>query len=118
MPISQSQFLMMLNRTKVRMIPAADSGVDKESELHNGILSYCQTQGWLCVHSRMDAKTTTACGVADFIIFAKGRVFVIECKTRIGKQTTTQRGFQLLCEMNGQPYHIVRSMDDFLKVIA
>jgi hypothetical protein len=41
----------------------------------------------------------------------------VECKTRTGKQTPEQIGWQMLLERNGHAYRIVLSMADFLAVV-
>ena len=62
--------------------------------------------------------TTTATGAPDFVIFADaGRVFAVECKTRTGKQTPEQIGFQMMIERNGHRYQLVRSMAEFLNLV-
>ncbi|MGA2685901.1 MAG: hypothetical protein ABSF51_12705 [Verrucomicrobiota bacterium] len=98
--------------------PVSADAVDSEGALHDEIISECRARLWPVIHSRMDAKTTTAKGAPDFVIFADaGRVFAVECKTRTGKQTPEQIGWQMLLERNGHAYRIVRSMADFLAVV-
>lgn len=94
-------------------------GVDRESDLHNDIAAYCRSKGWVVVSSRFGKPSMNKAGVADFIIFASnGRVIVAEAKTRTGKQSSEQKGFQMMLEINGHRYHLVRSMADFLEAIG
>lgn len=87
----------------------------KEAELHDEIERECRSRGWLYIHSRMDMPTTTAKGVCDFVVLAdKGRTFLIEAKNKTGKQTTDQRGFEMMAKMNGHKYAVVRSLHEFL----
>ncbi len=73
---------------------------------------------WPTIHSRMDAATTTAKGVPDFVIFADGgRVFAVECKTRKGKLTPEQIGWRVLLERNGHKFAVVRSFTEFQDVV-
>lgn len=93
--------------------------VEDESELHAQILAECKRRLWPVIHSRMDARSTTSKGTPDMAIFAdKGRTFLIECKTRKGKLTPEQIGWQMLLERNSHSYHVVRSFEEFLAVIG
>lgn len=59
-------------------------------------------------------------GVADMILLLPSRGYnclCIENKTRTGRQSPDQRLFQQDIEAHGGKYVIVRSMDDFIKVI-
>lgn len=94
------------------------AGVAIESDLHDDILTYCRERGWVAVHSRMDKPSTTAKGVADFIIFAdRGRTFAIECKSRSGKRTVDQIGFMMQLNKLGHACYLVKSMDEFRKIV-
>lgn len=96
--------------------PEPDAG--PEVNLHDKIAAECRRRGWAYVHSRMDAPTTTAKGVCDFVIAAsRGRTLWIECKSRTGKQTPAQLGFALQCERQGHAVHVVRSFQEFLNVV-
>lgn len=95
----------------------ATEAVALEGGLHGQIEAECRRRGWAYVHSRMDAPTTTARGVPDFIIAAsRGRTLWIECKSRTGKQTPDQLGFALQCERQGHVVHVVRSFGEFLSL--
>jgi 2-succinyl-5-enolpyruvyl-6-hydroxy-3-cyclohexene-1-carboxylate synthase len=57
-------------------------------------------------------------GVADMCFMKpEGRTCWIEWKTDTGKQSPHQVNFQRLCLSLGHEYHIVRSEEEFLKVI-
>lgn len=97
----------------------AKSGDDeaKESDLHDKILAECKRRGWCVVHSRMDRATTTASGVADFIIYADfGRVFTVEAKSSIGKLSTSQMAFMKHLEVLGHKCHPIRSLREFMQL--
>lgn len=52
-------------------------------------------------------------GVSDLIfILDHGRVIFVEVKTEIGKQTTEQRQFELMCKSTGHIYIINRSFEE------
>lgn len=57
-------------------------------------------------------------GVSDLIVVMKGKVLFIEVKTPTGKQQETQKIFQKMIEMQGLPYHLVRSLDEFIDLIS
>ncbi len=50
----------------------AHDAVDYEADLHDQIISYCQRNGWVIVHSRMDMRTTVGVGTPDFVLGAPG----------------------------------------------
>lgn len=106
---------------EMRVNPVAHSkssgGVELESELHRQIIEECKRRGWLAVHSRMDAPTTTQLGVADFIILAPNRVLLIEAKSRTGKRTPAQLGFAMWAEKLGHKVHLVRCLSDFFQAV-
>ncbi len=96
--------------------PTADSG--PESVLQDKIEQECRQRQWAFARTRMDKATTfTMAGVPDFIIaMHSGRTLYMEVKTKTGKQSAEQKGFQVLLEMNGHEYHLVRSFAEFLSV--
>jgi len=120
--------------------PQADSmskSAERESKLHEQILDYCRQRGWYVVHSRMDRPTTNQVGCPDFIIVTSSRfelhqrgdgggfsrlesgaVHFIEAKTRDGKLTEAQRNAKAWLEKLGRQYHVVRSLDEFVKVVS
>lgn len=90
----------------------------RERKLHDQILSHLQNEHWLVVHSRMDIPSTVAKGVPDFIILAsKGRLIMVECKSKTGKLTPEQMGFKIMAEHLEHTVHIVRSFTEFLEVV-
>lgn len=124
MSISSAEFAQMLARTSKGKLSESSSQfqacsreVGRDS-LHSQIEAYCRQKMWPYVHSRTDLRSTTIPGTPDFIIAADGgRVFWIECKTRLSKQTDEQKGFEVLLEMNGHKYHLVRSLGDFVAAV-
>ena len=116
--ITTSEFKAMQARLAAnKKLTVIGTPVEGESELHAQILAECKRRLWPVIHSRMDAKTTTFKGCPDFAVFAdKGRTFLIECKTRKGKLTPEQIGWQMLIERNSHSYHVVRSFQEFLNI--
>lgn len=103
-----------------RHILPAKLGVREENEsaLHDKITEYCKAKVWAVIHARMDKRSGVTLGAPDFVIYADaGRVINIECKTKDGKQRQSQRNFEAMLKRNGHEYHIVRSFEDFLKIV-
>lgn len=120
--VSTFQYQQMLARlAKGQPSPVALSGCDREvgkGGLHEQIEDYCKNKMWPIVHSRTDMRSTTIPGTPDFIIAASGgRTFWIEAKAKGKKQTTDQKGFELLLKMNSHKYDLVYSFEEFLAVV-
>lgn len=91
---------------------------EAEAELHDKIEAYCREHDLAYVHSRMDKASRVARGIADYVIFAPGgRTLIIELKSKTGKQTSEQRGFQMQIEKCGHAYHLLRSYPEFLNLL-
>lgn len=92
--------------------------VEKESDLHSAISSYCRSKGWLCWHGSMVHKAMRTVGEPDFTILAdRGRVFFVECKSKTGKIRPEQQGMIEMAAMNGHSIKICRSMNDFFIIV-
>ncbi len=88
-----------------------------ESTLQRHISTYCRMQGWVAVRSRMDCPTTIQRGVCDFIIFAdRGRVFLLECKSKTGRLTEDQKRFAEDMARLGHKVHLVRDFYEALDI--
>lgn len=101
-------------RKFIKASPAAEA----EEELHNEIIDYCRTHGWVYYHGSMAHRTRRTVGEPDFSIRAdRGRVFDIEVK-RPGETLSPHQLANLIqCERLGHTVHVVRSMDEFLAVV-
>lgn len=51
------------------------------------------------------------------ILLPKGRVVFFEFKTKSGRQSMSQKETQLLLESIGHKYFIIRSVEEFIKVV-
>ena len=92
--------------------------VGVEAELHEDIRKVCMARGWIPLHSRMDAATGRMRGEPDFIILATfPTCYLVECKTRTGKLSPDQVAFAHWAQRLGWTVHVVRSMEDFCRVI-
>jgi hypothetical protein len=56
-------------------------------------------------------------GVADMLYLSPTGMIALEFKTETGRQQPKQKQWQETIEAAGYKYHIVRSLDDFLKAI-
>jgi hypothetical protein len=108
-------------RTLGRIVssPVADSGCDREKDLHDAILAHCRAMGWQRIHSRMDVPQTAGVGTPDFAIaMPSGRTLWVECKTAKGKLTPAQSAWLASLRKLGHRAEVVRSMAEFLKIAA
>jgi len=129
MRISSAEYANILAR-QGKQPEKSKSGVDREAELHAQIIKECMKRGWPFIHNRMDRMSTSTIGAPDFVILgvysSRGmsdmrthspQIYLIECKTRTGKLSVEQLGFQRMAERIGHTVHVVRSLEEFLKVI-
>lgn len=92
----------------------------RESELHRDIVEYCRKEypPWLCFHGSMAHRTWRTPGEPVFIIMADGgRTLYVEAKTRNGKVSRPQLGVMIQARRLGHTVHVVRSLDEFRKVV-
>jgi hypothetical protein len=94
------------------------SGVPRESGLHEEIFDECRRRGWIALHGSMAERTCRTLGEPDFVILADGgRVLFVECKSRNGKLSPAQNALKFHAEKLGHAVHVVRSMEEFLKLL-
>ena len=113
--ISMADFLKITARLEPKQ-HTSKTGVDKESDLHADIIQYCRSKGWLFFHGAMCAETHRTEGEPDFLIFRPGGFLLVECKTRTGKLSIAQQSVSAQAKQLGHTVHIVRSMEEFLKL--
>lgn len=93
-------------------------GVPRESDLHEAIFDECRRRRWIILHGSMAERTHRTLGEPDFVILADGgRVLFVECKSRSGKLSQAQAALKFHAEKLGHAVHVVRSMEDFLKLL-
>jgi hypothetical protein len=89
-----------------------------ESDLHNAIIDYCRSKGWIYLHGSMAHRTFRSVGEWDFTIVAdKGRTFFVECKKTGGKLTKEQAGLHAWAVKLGHVVHTVYCMEEFVKLV-
>jgi len=121
--ISNSDYLAMLaklDKNSLREPPAADDAVSEEIPLHYEIIKWCRAQYPQVpyIHARTDKRSGIAKGACDFTIFWKGKALCLELKSRTGKLSPDQVVWKLLMERQGFPVVCVRSLTEFLALVA
>ena len=97
--------------------PKGRTGTARESDLHEEIFGECRRRGWIALHGSMAERTHRTAGEPDFIILARGgRVLFVECKTKTGKLSPAQAALKFHAEKLGHIVHVVRSLDEFLRL--
>jgi len=94
------------------------SGVPRESDLHEAIFDECRRRRWIILHGSMAERTHRTLGEPDFVILADGgSVLFVECKSRTGKLSPAQTALKHHAEKLGHTVHVVRSLEEFLKLL-
>ena len=94
------------------------NGVSQEAKLHDAIFDECRRRGWIALHGSMAERTCRTLGEPDFVILAEGgRVLFVECKSRTGKLSPAQAALQHHAAKLGHTVHLVRSLEEFLKLV-
>lgn len=57
-------------------------------------------------------------GIPDILIISKGRTIAMEVKTPAGKQSKEQKLVEESFKEQGQEYHVVRSLEEAIKVLG
>lgn len=118
MPISPAQYAMLLARTQPVRRPPDDIGDQPESRLHEQIMDYCRSKGWLCIHSRMDRPTTQQRGVADCIVITPRTVAFVELKRKGRKCSMDQLAFAAQVKKLRWPHAVVYTLEEFTGFMA
>jgi D-serine deaminase-like pyridoxal phosphate-dependent protein len=93
--------------------------VGREGDLHNAIIAHCRSKGWIYFHGSMAHRAMRVIGEPDFTILANGgRVFFVECKTAKGKLSPQQLAMKVWGEKLEHTIHIVRTMEEFIKIVT
>lgn len=96
----------------------SSTATKSERDLHNRIIDFCRSKGWIYLHGSMAFATARTVGEPDFTILAdRRRVFFIECKTEMGKLSLAQQSLHAWAKKLGHDIHTVRSFDDFLTAV-
>jgi hypothetical protein len=91
----------------------------QEWKLQEQIREECGRRGWVVLTGSMANRTSRTLGEPDFVIAAdRGRTFFIEAKTKVGKLSLEQQAMFAHLTKLGHIPAVVRSLDEFLKVIT
>jgi hypothetical protein len=61
-------------------------------------------------------STGVVAGVSDLIILMPNKCIFVEVKTDIGRQSDKQKDFEKIVKALNFEYHLVRSLEDFIKI--
>lgn len=90
----------------------------RNNNLNNNNIIFSVPNEGKSVKEQMFKKATgLMSGVSDLICINNGEVIFIECKDLKGKQSEKQKDFQKTIELQGFKYHLVRSLEEFQKII-
>lgn len=106
------------NPGKSLLPPKTKGAVEREADLHNAIMTECDRRGWIALHGSMAHVSRRTIGEPDFVILADaGRTIYIEAKTAKGKLSSGQCALHAWASKLGHTVHVVRSLEEFLKLI-
>jgi hypothetical protein len=92
--------------------------VKVETDLHNQIIEFCRSRGWIYFHGSTAHRTFRVTGEPDFTVLADGgRTFFFECKAKDGKLSPQQQAVIAWAEKLGHRVHVVYSIGQFSDVI-
>ena len=89
------------------------------------IVDYCRKNNIICFSVPNEAtrnnskyiKSGVLAGVSDLICIIDGKVLFIELKDYKGKQSVKQKDFEKIIISQGFQYFLVRSLDEFKKIV-
>lgn len=84
---------------------------------NNNIIFSVPNEGKSAKEQMFKKATGLMSGVSDLICINNGEVLFVECKDFKGKQSEKQKDFQKTIELQGFKYHLVRSLEEFQKII-
>lgn len=116
-PIDQARNLLARAKSVGAFAQEVDSH-ENESTLHGRIIQELKARGWPYMHGSTAHRTHRTKGEPDFVILApKGRVLLVECKSKTGKLSVDQRALLMWAARLGHTIHVVQTMREFEKVI-
>ena len=104
-----------------------------EKIIEDAILKYLKADGWLAIkfnsgqilnphtgapfRAYFIANTKKSAGMSDILAAKNGRVLFLEVKTKAGRQSPSQKDFEMLCHAMGNEYYVVRSVEEVEKIV-
>ena len=84
---------------------------------NNNIIFSVPNEGKSAKEQMFKKATGLMSGVSDLICINNGEVLFIECKDDKGKQSDKQKEFENIVSLQGFKYFLVRSLDEFKKIV-
>ena len=89
------------------------------------IVDYCRKNDIICFSVPNEAtrnnskyiKSGVLAGVSDLIVLKNGKSYFVELKDYKGKQSDKQKEFENMVNLEGFKYFLVRSLDEFKKIV-
>ena len=89
------------------------------------IVDYCRKNNIICFSVPNEAtrnnskyiKSGVLAGVSDLIVLKNGKTYFVELKDYKGKQSDKQKEFENIVSLEGFQYFLVRSLDEFKKIV-
>lgn len=114
------------NIKKLQKVTLQELSQKTEFTIQVEIVNYCKKNKILCFSVPNEAtrnnskffRSGVLPGVSDLIVVLPNKILFVEVKNYKGKQQTNQKEFELQINNLGFNYHIVRSLEDFVKIIT
>jgi hypothetical protein len=84
-----------------------------ESKIQSEIIKNAKLKGFIYIKIIKASES----GHADLLFFKNGKTIFIEVKNEIGKQSELQKFREKQFKKEGFEYHLVRSLEQFKKII-
>ena len=89
------------------------------------IVDFCRKNNLICFSVPNEAtrnnskyiKSGVLAGVSDLIFLKNGKSYFVELKDYKGKQSDKQKHFENMVTLEGFKYFLVRSLDEFKKIV-
>lgn len=89
------------------------------------IVDFCRKNNIICFSIPNEAtrnnskyiKSGVLAGVSDLIVLKNGKSYFVELKDYKGKQSDKQKEFENIVTLQGFKYFLVRSLDEFKKIV-
>jgi hypothetical protein len=85
----------------------------KEKEVCKALREYWKSHGFFYIRNQQGLGSKR--GTADYTVVKDGRTVWIEAKSSIGRQSPYQIKFEEELASAGGEYHVVHSLDEFIK---
>jgi hypothetical protein len=84
---------------------------------NNNVIFSVPNEGKSAKEQMFKKATGLMSGVSDLICINNGEILFIECKDEKGRQSDKQKEFEKSIISQGHKYFLVRSLDEFKKIV-